>query len=325
MDLTTKYMGITLKNPIVAASSKLTASIESIKQLADAGVGAIVLKSLFEEQILADKNILYQQDAMYFWFPEAVDYMNNYSKEHGVKEYLKLIEQAKEETQIPIIASINCTTHKEWPEFAKELAKSGADGIELNIYLLPSDLLTPGEEILRSYIRIIEEVKKNVNLPISLKIGYFFSNLNLAIRELSSSGVDALVLFNRYYRPDIDIHNLTINSDNIFSAPEEITLPLRWIALLSNKVKCDLAASTGIHDHVGVIKQLLAGAKVTQLCTTLMKNGPKYVETILNGLTTWMSQHNYSSVNDFRGLISKNKEYSAAFERVRFMKRTTNQ
>lgn len=323
MDLTTTYMGLKLRNPIIAGSSKITSDIDTIKQCEEAGAGAIVLKSLFEEQILADTKVLYKQDAMYFWFPEAVEYMHEYSKEHGVKEYLQLIENAQTETNIPIIASVNCTTSKEWPKFAKELEKAGANGIELNIYLLPADTHTPGDEVLKRYTDIVQEVKRQVSIPVSLKIGYFFSNLYLAIRELSNTGVDALVLFNRYYRPDIDIENLSIISDNVYSAPEEVTLPLRWTALMSDKVKCDLGASTGIHDHTGVIKQLLAGAKTTQLATTLFKYGIPQITKILDDLKGWMKDHNYTSIDDFRGLVAKNKENTAAFERVRFMRRST--
>ncbi|MDT8393666.1 MAG: dihydroorotate dehydrogenase-like protein [Bacteroidales bacterium] len=321
MDLKTRYMGLELKNPIIVSSSKLTSTIDNIKKCADMGAGAIVLKSLFEEQLLADADKLMDRDEKYFWYPEAVEYINEHSKDYGVNEYLGLLAEAKKQTMIPIIASINCTTSEEWPKFAGELEKAGADGIELNIAIIPMIGEVSSIEIEDRYIEIIKEVKKYTTLPVSVKFGPLFTNPVNIIQRMDEAGADALVIFNRFYRPDINIDNETIVHNNILSGPEEMTQSLRWVSLLSDKVSCDVAANTGIHNAEGVIKQLLAGADVVQICSTLYSNGISYIDTILTELKAWMSEHNYNSVNDFRGKISRDNENAAAFARVQFMKR----
>lgn len=321
MDLKTRYMGLELKNPIIVSSSKLTSTIDNIKKCAEMGAGAIVLKSLFEEQLLADADELMDRDEKYFWYPEAVEYINEHSKDYGVKEYLGLLAEAKNQTMVPIIASINCTTSEEWPKFAGELEQAGADGIELNIAIIPMIGEVSSIEIEDRYIEIIKEVKKYTTLPVSVKFGPLFTNPVNIIQRMDEAGADALVIFNRFYRPDINIDNETIVHNNILSGPEEMTQSLRWVSLLSDKVSCDVAANTGIHNAEGVIKQLLAGADAVQICSTLYSNGISYIDTILADLKAWMSEHNYNSINDFRGKISRDNEHAAAFARVQFMKR----
>lgn len=321
MDLKTRYMGLELKNPIIVSSSKLTSTIDNIKKCAEMGAGAIVLKSLFEEQLLADADKLMDRDEKYFWYPEAVEYINEHSKDYGVKEYLGLLAEAKKQTMVPIIASINCTTSEEWPKFAGELEKAGADGIELNIAIIPMIGEVSSIEIEDRYIEIIKEVKKYTTLPVSVKFGPLFTNPVNIIQRMDEAGADALVIFNRFYRPDINIDNETIVHNNILSGPEEMTQSLRWVSLLSDKVSCDIAANTGIHNAEGAIKQLLAGADAVQICSTLYSNGISYIDTILADLKAWMSEHNYNSINDFRGKISRDNEHAAAFARVQFMKR----
>lgn len=321
MNMITHYMGLELKNPIIVSSSKLTSSIENIRKCADQGAGAIVLKSLFEEQLLADADRLMDKDDKYFWYPEAVDYINQHSKDFGVKEYLELLTESKKYTTVPIIASINCTTANEWPKFAKRLEEAGADGIELNIAFLPLVGDITSEEIEDRYVEIIQEVKKYTSLPVSVKFGPLFTNPVNIIQRMDKAGADALVIFNRFYRPDINIYTESIVHNNILSGPEEMTQSLRWVSLLSDKVECDVAANTGIHNAEGVIKQLLAGADAAQICSTLYSNGISYIDTILTELKEWMVEHNYNSIADFKGKIARDNEHAAAFARVQFMKR----
>ncbi|MBC8489969.1 MAG: dihydroorotate dehydrogenase-like protein [Bacteroidetes bacterium] len=322
MDLTTNYMGLTLKNPIIIGSSGLTNSVEKIKKLENNGAGAVVLKSLFEEQLLVDRDRLIEQDKQYFWYPEAVDYINNYAKEFGIKEYSDLIKNAKKDIDIPIIASINCISAGEWILFANRIEDAGADALELNVSLLPSDETRSSEENEKIYFDIIKKVKAKVSIPVSLKMSFYSSGLARLIQKLSwTKNVDSFVLFNRYYSPDIDINNFKIISSNVFSQPQEITTSLRWIALLSEKVKCDLIASTGIHSGEGVVKQILAGATAVQIVSAIYKKSPEYITTILNELKDWMKNKGFNSLDEFRGKMSNKKvENPAAFERVQFMK-----
>jgi len=321
MDLSTEYMGLKLKNPIIVSSSKLTGDINNIKKCVDVGAGAIVIKSLFEEQLIADSNALMDQDIKYFWFPEAIEHINKHSKEHGLKQVLNLIKSSKNYTDIPIIASINCISAHEWPQFAKTLEDAGADAIELNIAIFPFDKYMACADIADKYIEIIDKVKAHVNIPVSVKMGSYFTNLIQITNRLDEAGVDGLVLFNRYYRPDIDIETETIVRDNILSSPLEVTKSLRWIALLSPLLKCDLAAGTGIHDYSGVVKQLLAGASATQICSTLFNNGISYIDTILFDLQKWMEKHRYNSVSEFKGKVANKEGSSQKFERMQFLKK----
>ena len=324
MDMKTTYMGLELKNPIIVSSSKLTSTIDNIRKCADHGAGAIVLKSLFEEQLLADANKLMDKDEKYFWYPEAVDYINQHSKDFGVKEYLELLTEAKKYTTIPIIASINCVSADEWPKFARNLEEAGADGIELNIAIIPMTGDISSKEVEDKYVEIIQEVKKYTSLPVSVKFGPLFTNPVNIIQRMDEAGADALVIFNRFYRPDINIHTESVVHNNILSGPEEMTQSLRWVSLLSDKVKCDVAANTGIHDAEGMIKQLLGGADAVQICSTLYSNGISYIDTMLGDLKTWMEEHNYDSIGDFKGKIARDNEHAAAFARVQFMKRNQN-
>ncbi|HSG68024.1 MAG TPA: dihydroorotate dehydrogenase-like protein [Bacteroidales bacterium] len=321
MDLSTLYMGLKLRNPVIVSSSKLTSNVENIVKCAEHGAAAVVMKSLFEEQLLADPDSLIDMDHKYFWYPEAVEYINEHSRSYGVKEYIDLLTAAKENTDIPIIASINCTTPNEWPKFARKLEDAGADGIELNIAIIPMVGNVSSKEIEDTYIEIIKEVKKNTTLPIAVKFGPLFTNPFNIIQRMDKAGADALVIFNRFYRPDINVETETIVHNNILSSPVEMTQSLRWVSLLSDKVKCDVAANTGIHDAEGLIKQLLAGADAAQICSTLYSNGIGYIETILQGLEDWMARHQYSSIGDFKGKFARDNEHAVAFARVQFMKR----
>lgn len=321
LDLTTKYLGLTLKNPIIAASSGLTGTIEGIKELEKNGASAIVLKSIFEEEILQEyKDELESMDA----FESNLEYLDYYDyqlKDESLNKYVKLIEGTKKEVHIPIIASINCSTSAEWSNYAKKLQEAGADAIELNIFILPSDLQKTGNEIESIYFDIIEKVLKKVDIPVSVKISYYFSNVLKMVQRLSKTGISGIVLFNRFYSPDFDIEKLSVTSTNVFSTKEELSNTLRWIAIASPHLDCNLAASTGVHDGVSVIKQLLAGADAVQIATTLYKNGPTQINNMLKTLEEWMDSKSYASINQFKGKLSHSKTKNAAdLERVQFMK-----
>jgi dihydroorotate dehydrogenase (fumarate) len=323
MNLSSTFMGIKTANPLIVSSSGLTNTADRVKECADNGAGAVVLKSLFEEQLVTGKTALINQDEMYFWYPEALDFVNTISKEEGISEYLRLIEKAKKAVSIPVMASINCVTPREWPKFAAEIEKSGADGVELNIFIPPTNINLTGYKIEETYVDIIHEVRKNVSIPIAVKVGFYFTSLYRMLYKISNLDVNSLVLFNRYYRPDIDIENIRVVAQNVYSSHHEITLSLRWIALLYGKIDKELVAATGIHDYQGVIKQILAGASSVQICSTLYKNGISYIGTLLDDIQNWMEQKGYSDLAAFRGLVAKNEENTAAFERVQFMKKTT--
>jgi dihydroorotate dehydrogenase (fumarate) len=320
MDLSTTYMGLRLRNPLIVSSSRITSTVEDIKKCADYGAGAIVLKSLFEEQFIADSDRLIDQDDKYFWYPEAIEYINQHSKEHGIKGYLKLIHGAKQQTNVPIIASINCVTAHEWPRYAKELVDAGADGLELNVFIVPKDEKISSVDIEDLYIKIVEEVRRNVNIPISVKIGPFFSNTFNICQRLSKGGVNGIVVFNRFYRPDIDIDLEEITRPNYLSCQQEMGQPLRWVSLLSKQVNCDIAGNTGIHDGSGMIKMMLAGASAVQVCSTLYINGLGYIDTMISDLEKWMIWKGYKKIDDFKGKLTKHHDNIAAFERVQFLK-----
>lgn len=321
-DLSTTYLGLNLKNPVIVGSCGLTGSVEKIRELAENGAGAVVLKSLFEEQIeaeLASNMASYNTD-----YPDAFDYIRNYTRGSAVSDYLTLIAEAKEKVDIPVIASINCVSGSEWVSFAESVEKAGADALELNISLLPSDPRKRGEEMEKIYFDILGKVSRKITLPIALKMSRYSAGLANLISRIAWSTdhrIAGFVLFNRYYRPDINIDRLEVSKADIFSTPAEITESLRWIGLLSGSVKKDFAAATGVHDSEAVIKQLLAGASAVQVVSTVYKNGPGKIRELLAGLEKWMEEKSYASVADFRGRLSYDKaENPAAFERIQFMK-----
>jgi dihydroorotate dehydrogenase (fumarate) len=337
IDLSCKYLGLQLKNPLIVGSSGLTSSIKNLKTIAQAGAGAVVLKSIFEEQIKFETDQLLQsgnpdmnswQEAFQgivskteFYYEEALDYLTNYAKEHTLKQYLSLVTEAKKEISIPVIASINCSTQYDWQYFARRIQDAGADALELNVYLLPSDFDKSGDENEKVYFDIIQEVQKYITIPVSLKTGYYFSSLAQTLQKLSETGISGLTLFNRPYNPDIDIDHLQINASNMFSNDSEYSHTLRWVALLAGKLKCDIAASTGIHNHETVIKQLLAGADAVHMVSVFYKHKFEMLPQIINGLESWMQQHNYKSISDFKGLLSgKNVHNPASYERVQFLR-----
>lgn len=339
-DLSCKYLGLQLKNPIIVGSSGLTSSIENLKAIAQMGAGAVVLKSIFEEQIKFETEKLLTSDnpemkswqeafqgivsKTEFYYEEAFDYLTSYAKEHTLNQYLGLISEAKKIIGIPVIASINCSTQYDWQYFAKRIQDAGADALELNVYLLPSDFEKNGIDNENVYFDIVKEVKKYITIPVSLKTGYYFSSVAQTLLRLSETGIAGLTLFNRPYNPDIDIENLQVNASNMFSTESEYSHSLRWVALLAGRIKCDIAASTGIHNHETVIKQLLAGADAVHLVSVFYKQHPHRFDAlpqIINGLETWMTQHNFKTVSEFKGLLSRGNVHNpASYERVQFLR-----
>jgi len=321
-NLETNYMGLKLKSPVVAASSGLTNSLENIIEIERYGAGAVVLKSLFEEeiQIEINKSVL-DMSRPGTLYPEIFDFFDYATVDDTVSKYLYLIKKAKENVSIPIIASVNCVTSDEWPYFAKRFQEVGADALELNVFVMPSDLSRTGEENEKVYFDIVEKVKKEVSIPIALKISYYFSNLASMIKKLSETGVSALVLFNRFFSPDIDLETYKIIPSSLYTTPNDLPISLRWIALMSGRVSCDLAASTGIHDGKALIKQLLAGAKVCQVASTLYKNGIHRIQSMLDELDGWMDMNEFNSIDEFRGKCSQaNISNPALYERSQFMR-----
>ncbi|MDZ7337935.1 MAG: dihydroorotate dehydrogenase-like protein [candidate division KSB1 bacterium] len=322
-DLSTTYMGLALSNPFVVASCRLTATLEGIRRCEEAGAGAVVLKSLFEEQIDVDTRELEAQS----WLTghaEAFEYVRGMGMALGPREYVTLIEEAKKAVSIPIIASLNCVEGRWWGEYAAQLASAGADSIELNISLIPADTRRTAAEVEQHFYEVVDQVKAKVTVPLAVKIGPYFTSLPHVAKELADRGAAALVLFNRFYQMDIDVERLTIVAGNRLSSPEEIHLPLRWIALLAGRFDTDLAASTGIHDGKGAVKAFLAGAKVVQLCSTLYKNGLAQIGRIRQEVEAWLQSHGYHSVEEIRGLLSQERsEKPELYLRLQYIKALT--
>jgi len=317
-NLQTTYLGLSLKNPIIVSSSALTNSVEKIKNLEEKGAAAVVLKSLFEEQINHETSHLLQHKR----YPEAADYILNYAKHNSLNEYLDLVKEAKEAVDIPVIASINCVSEKDWTSYAKEFEEAGADALELNIHIVVADRKTKSQDIEQKYIDILKKVKKKVNIPIVVKIGYHFTNIGRMVDRLNAYGAKGIVLFNRFYEPDIDIDNMKFTSAEIFSNPSDIRNSLRWVGILSDLVSnVEISASTGVHDGKAAIKMLLAGAQTVQVCSTLYKNGIDELLKIIQEISDWMDKKNYERIEDFRGIMSyRDIKDPLIYERAQFMK-----
>ncbi len=319
-DLSTSYMGLNLKNPIIAASSSLTSSLDGVKKCEDAGAGAVVLKSLFEEQITSDKNRMVG-DMNFDAYTDAYDFFNAASTDYYLDEYLGLVEDAKKALSIPVIASVNCVSPGKWTDYAERFENIGADALELNMFILPSSTTTTGSEIEETYLKILTDINKNINIPVAVKIGYHFSGMGNFINRAAEMGANGIVLFNRFYKMDIDIDNLSLKAAPILSGPSEIHLALQWIALMSGEIPADFSAATGIHDAEGVIKHLLAGAKSVQLCSTLLKNGVNRITDIKTGMEKWMEKKGYEEISDFNGILSQeNSSHPEAYERSQYIK-----
>lgn len=319
-------MGLKLKNPIIVSSSGLTNSVKDIIALEEKGAAAIVTKSLFEEEIILEtEENLNKMHASGFVYPETSEYFDFDRMEDIVSNYLKFLSDSKKSVKIPIIASINCVTAEGWTDFTKRIEDTGVDGLELNVFNLPINFTDANASNDKVYSDIIEKISKVSKLPLSLKVGAYHSNLGYFLKNISQSPTKAIVLFNRFYNPDFDIHTLQFTASHVLSTTSEGANSLRWVAIMANRVSCDLSASTGIHDGSAVIKQLLAGAKTVQLCSTLYKNGNDQIGLILGELEKWMKENDYNTIDEFRGKMSQSKTFDPkVFERVQFMKYLRN-
>ncbi len=321
VDISTSYMGMTLRTPIIVGSSGLTESAEKIKELEDKGAGAVVLKSIFEEEIAYELEAVLAEASTQGFNLEAFDYYDYEIKGEKLERYEELIKESKKAVSIPVIASVNCTYSHEWTSFSRRIEAAGADGVELNMFFLPSDFSRSSEEKEQAYFDIIKKIRETISIPIALKISYYFSNLGPMIKRLSETGISGLVLFNRFFTPDIDIDSLKIHPSSIFSSPLELSQSLRWIAFMAGRVSCDLVASTGVHDGQAIIKQLLAGANAAQIVSAFYMYGTDYLQQMLRELKAWMMEHEYQSIDDFKGKMSQAKsDNPAVYERVQFMK-----
>ncbi|MBC8524798.1 MAG: dihydroorotate dehydrogenase-like protein [Chlorobium phaeobacteroides] len=320
-DLSTTYMGLKLKNPVIAGSSGMTESVESVTKAADAGAGAVVLKSLFEEQIHNESGYAIDSNEQDYYYAQAEEYIRNYTRGNDLRAYLDLISGCKDAVDIPVIASINCVSSSEWTDFAVQAQRAGADGLELNMFMLPSDPDRDSGQSEQVYLDVLEKVTGLISIPVAAKISYYFSGLANIVEKIASTGISGLVMFNRFFSPDIDIENFEVKSTNVFSSPQDLSLSLRWVAMLSSRVPCDIAASTGIHDGKALIKQLLAGAKAGQIASVLYSEGYEVISPMLEELDAYMERHNFSTLDEMIGKMSFEKSGNpAAYERVQFMK-----
>ncbi len=320
-DLSTEYLGLKIKNPLIISSCGLTSEVEKIQQLEQKGAGAVVLKSIFEEEIKENAKSIIKSGGGFNNYWDAENYINQYVQMENLEKYKNLISECKKNTSFPIIASINCSTAKGWANYAKAIELAGADALELNIFIMPTDYSLSSEKVEKMYFNIIKEVRKRMSIPIALKIGFHFSGMAKMIINLSETGIAGIALFNKFFNPDIDIDKMEFTSGKVFTVPEDIALTLRWIGILSGKIKCDIAASGGVHDGKSMIKTLLAGAKVTYAVTTIYNNGLEYIPVMLKELEDWMAANNFNSLEDFRGKLSQdNITNPILYERAQFMK-----
>lgn len=324
MNLSTTYLGLKLRSPLVpSAAQPLTENVDNIKRMEDAGAAAVVMHSLFEEQLSLERRELFESmtqgtDS----FAEALTYFPEPSEFHvGPEVYLENIQKAKAAVQIPIIASLNGSTPGGWVEYAQKIEKAGANAIELNIYWIPTDPSLSSIRIEDTYVEILRSVKEQVNIPVAVKLSPFFTNFANMARRLEAAGADGLTLFNRFYQPDMDLESLEVTPNILLSTPMAMRVPLRWIAILRDQVGLSLAATSGIHRATDAIKMLMAGADVTMMCSALLRHGVKHITTVENEIRAWMEEHDYESVEQLQGSMSqKNCPDPAAFERAQYMR-----
>ncbi len=323
MDLTTKYLGLDLRTPLVPAASPLSEDLNNIKRMEDAGASAVVLHSLFEEQVRSEQDLV-QYHMMYgtdsfpeslTFFPKPAEFMT------GPEEYLNKIRKAKESVGIPVIASLNGAAIGGWIDYARKIQQAGADAIELNMYSIPTEMDRMSTEIEQAYVDIAHAVKTVVSIPVAMKLSPYFSNMANMAKRLDQAGINGLVLFNRFYQPDINLETMEVEANINLSTPHDMRLPLRWIAILYGRVKADLAATSGIHDAKDVVKVLMAGAAVTMLCSVLLGKGFDVLREIETEMRNWLSDHDYQSVGQLQGSMSqKSCADPSAFERAQYMR-----
>lgn len=319
-DLRTSYLGLELSSPIVVAASSISSMIDRIQLAERSGAGALVIRSLFEEQILMEALRLEEELSVGESFPEATSYFPS-MKHAGAQEHLRWIEKARAEVSLPLIASLNAVTPGGWKEYARQLADTGVDALELNVYAVAADPASPGSELEAELYNILETVKGQVDLPVAVKLSPYYTSMANVARQLAEGGAAGLVLFNRFLQPDIDPRAEALVSQMNLSRPEEMRLPLRWVALMHGRIPVDLALNTGVHSGLDVAKGLLAGAQVIQVASALLEHGIPYLSTMLRELEGWMEEHGYQSVADFRGRLSQAQvDDPLAFERAQYVK-----
>lgn len=323
MDLSTTYMGMTLKHPVAPSASPLSSTLDGIRRLEDAGASAVVMASLFEEQIQAESRAL--DHYLSFGtesFAEALSYFPSMSGYNvGPEGYLNLISKAKAAVDIPVIASLNGVSSGGWIEYARYMQEAGADGLELNIYYIPTDPARTGIEVREMYLSVVRDVKASVNIPLAVKVGPYFSAFANMASLLHEAGASALVMFNRFYQPDFDLETLEVVPNLVLSSSHELRLPLRWVAILYGQVSIDFAITSGVHTYTDVLKGMMAGANVTMMASELLRNGEQRIGQIVGELQQWMEEHEYESMAQMRGSMSqRNVAEPAAFERANYMK-----
>lgn len=321
-DIKTQYAGLTLRNPIIVGSSGLTSKVERNKEYEKAGAGAIVLKSLFEEQIEMQSSSLMKESD----YPEAADYIREYVKSNQVTTYLELIKETKKACSIPVIASINCYKADVWIDFARQIEVAGADALELNVFFMDTDITHDYDAVRMMYVNIIRKVKATVSIPVIMKISKSFSNIPAMVHILKINGADGIVLFNRFYQPDIDINKMQIVSGNVFSSHSDLSDTLRWTAIVSGKIPdISIASSTGVQDWEDVVKCLLAGASAVQMCSAIYNHGSEIIPQVLTCMEEWMHQTKYNSLSEFQGKLNYAKIGNPGmYERSQFMKYLSN-
>lgn len=318
-DISTRYLGLKLSSPVIAGSSDFTSTAAGVAEMASAGAGAVVLKSVFEEQILMEIDAQ-RTNNMFNTYSDNENYVAFYTRQHAVSSYLDLINDSKKQAGIPVIASVHCHTHDSWAGFAKDIEKAGADAIELNIFILPSGIHETDSDIRKRYLEIVDTVRKNTDLPIALKVHHYFTGMANFLIELSGKS-QALVLFNRFFNPDINIDTLKVETSGSFSMAQENGLVQRWTGILRPHVNGYLAATTGIHDGSALVKNLLAGADAVQIASAIYKSGPEVITSMNRFLADWMDKHQYKSTEEFIGrLCYAGASNPELYERAQFMK-----
>jgi dihydroorotate dehydrogenase (fumarate) len=327
VDLTTRYMGLTLKHPIVPSASPLTKTLDGIRKLEDAGAAAITMYSLFEEQIDLEALALHHflEQGSYSYAESLTSLPEPAHFNAGPEGYLDLIQQAKRAVNVPVIGSLNGATPGGWVNYASKIEQAGADALELNVYFLPTQPQMDCNEVERLYLAILKEVKANVHIPVAMKLSPYFSSMpNMAYR-LDEAGADALVLFNRFYQPDLDLDELTVAPNLVLSNSLEMRLPMRWVAILYSHVKASLALTTGVHTVEDALKAVAAGADIANVCSVLLHDGPAKITELVSGMEQWLSEHEYESVSQLKGSLSQRSVADpGAFERANYMKALTN-
>lgn len=319
MKLNVEYLGLELDNPIIVSSSPFTMSVDRIKELEEKGAGAVVLKSIFEEQILGEAAYLEKYSSSY---PEAADYLNNYVEQDNMTKNLKLIEDSKKAVKIPVIASINCLGNGSWADYAARTESAGADALELNIFILPTDPKQAPEEIEEQYLKVIDSVAGKVKIPVSVKLANRFTNILRICQEVYYHGGHGVVMFNRMFEPDFDIDNISMVGGDSISSHDELRSTLRMIGLCNPQVPIlDISVSTGVHSGADVVKSILAGAKTTQVCSALYLHGLPVIKEMKKFVSDWMEKHSFRSINDFRGLLDYRKHADdQLYQRVQYMR-----